>query len=63
MLAKDIAELMRLIQREEARNAEKAKREGPAVKGYLCMCLILHCRLTSAVTTCGKSRKALVTHG
>lgn len=33
MLAKDIAELMKLIQREEAANAEKSKNEGPAVKG------------------------------
>ncbi|CAK8671212.1 unnamed protein product [Clavelina lepadiformis] len=33
MLAKDIAELMKLIQREETKAAEKIKSEGPSVKG------------------------------
>ena len=33
MLAKDIAELMKLIQREEAAAAEKNKNDGPSVKG------------------------------
>lgn len=33
MLAKDIAELMKLIQREEAVAAQKVKEEGPTVKG------------------------------
>lgn len=35
MLAKDIAELMKLIQREEARNTEIQKKDGPAVRGML----------------------------
>ena len=33
MLAKDIAELMKLIQREEALTAQKVKEDGPTVKG------------------------------
>lgn len=33
MLAKDIAELMKLIQREEAVAAQKVKEDGPTVKG------------------------------
>lgn len=33
MLAKDIAELMKLIQKEEAAVSQKAKEEGPSVKG------------------------------
>ena len=33
MLSKDIAELMKLIQREEAKATEKMKADGPAVKG------------------------------
>ena len=33
MLSKDIAELMKLIQSEEARASERIKKDGPAVKG------------------------------
>ena len=35
MLSKEIAELMQLIQRDNARTSEKIKSEGPAIKGLL----------------------------
>ena len=35
MLTKDIAEMMKLIQRDESKMAEKIKADGPSLKGEL----------------------------
>ena len=45
MLSKDIAELMKLIQTEEARATQKIKSDGPAVKGIVLrflFCFFIH---------------------
>jgi len=43
MLSKDIAELMKLIQSEEARATQKIKADGPAVKGLIFIFLFCFC--------------------